>query len=352
VAGVFHLITHAFFKALLFLGSGVVMHAMAGELDFRKFSGLKTVLPKTRILMLIGCLALAGFPFFSGFFSKDEIIAAAWEHNKFLGVVMLFTAFLTAYYTFRLYFRTFEGPVVIPASPPPGAPDVDTHQAHHEPTGHDDHHHNHEPSIMIYPLIVLAIGAVLAGYINWPEKMAEHGLADFLGYSPSLVQAYNVINRPEHPADPAGFGQMALAEELHHKDAALVETTGKLHLYLMIASGLISFTGIYLAYLMHLKYREEADKLAARHPLIVSILEHKYWVDEIYQAAIVEPLRLIGRACVWIDTYVIDSVLWIISFIPQAAGFVLKLGTQRGYLQGYAVTMVLGVVIILLYVFL
>ena len=128
VAGVFHLVTHAFFKALLFLSSGVVMHAMAGELDMRKMSGLKRVLPKTRMLMLIGCLALAGFPFFSGFFSKDEIVGAAWLHNKLLGAVMLFTAFLTAYYTFRLYFRVFEGPEVIP--PPP--------EGGHGHGGHDD----------------------------------------------------------------------------------------------------------------------------------------------------------------------------------------------------------------------
>src|SRR2546423_2519410 len=103
VAGVFHLVTHAFFKALLFLASGVVMHAMAGELDMRKMSGLKRVLPKTRWLMLVGCAALAGFPFLAGFFSKDEIIAAAWGQSRFLALVMLFTAFLTAYYTFRLY---------------------------------------------------------------------------------------------------------------------------------------------------------------------------------------------------------------------------------------------------------
>src|SRR5687768_4710523 len=104
VAAVFHLITHAFFKALLFLGSGVVMHAMAGELDLRRMSGLKRVLPKTRILMLIGCLALAGMIPLSGFWSKDEILIAAYRHNKLLGAVMLLTAFLTAYYSFRLYF--------------------------------------------------------------------------------------------------------------------------------------------------------------------------------------------------------------------------------------------------------
>src|SRR5678809_1471936 len=104
VAGVFHLVTHAFFKALLFLSSGVVMHAMGGVLDMRKMSGLKTVLPKTRLLMLIGCLALAGVPLLSGFFSKDEIVGHAWEDSVLLGLVLLLTAFLTAYYTFRLYF--------------------------------------------------------------------------------------------------------------------------------------------------------------------------------------------------------------------------------------------------------
>ncbi len=363
VAGVFHLITHAFFKALLFLSSGVVMHAMAGELDFRKFSGLKRVLPKTRKLMLTGCLALAGFPFLSGFFSKDEIIAAAWERNRFLGVVMLFTAFLTAYYTFRLYFRTFEGPEVIPPPPPPGAPTVDAGQTHHA-GAHDDahahdhghgegHHHNHEPRIMIIPLVVLAIGALLAGYINWPEKMAEHGLADFLGYSPSVAQTYHLaVNRGHEHVDPMAFGQTGIAEAMDHLDPSRHESTGRMHFYLMLASGLIAFTGIYLAYLMHLKYRDEADKLAARHPLVIRVLEHKYWVDEIYQAAIVEPLRAIGRMCVAIDTYVIDGIIWIISFVPQAGGFALKLSTQRGYLQGYAVTMVMGVVIILLFVFL
>src|SRR5688500_14235686 len=112
VAGVFHLVTHAFFKALLFLGSGVVMHAMAGVLDLRKMSGLRRVLPWTDKFVLVGCLALAGFPFFSGFFSKDEIVAAALERSILLGGVLLVTAFLTAYYTFRLYFRVFQGPLV------------------------------------------------------------------------------------------------------------------------------------------------------------------------------------------------------------------------------------------------
>src|SRR5438034_6279737 len=144
VAGVFHLVTHAFFKALLFLASGVVMHAMSGELDMRKMSGLKNILPRTRWLMLIGCAALAGFPFLSGFFSKDEILAAAWQQNKAIALVGLLTALVTAYYTFRLYFRVFEGPEIIPPPPPPHAPEVDEHLAKTAFHG-DQHHHDHEP---------------------------------------------------------------------------------------------------------------------------------------------------------------------------------------------------------------
>src|SRR5213076_1059180 len=183
VAGVFHLVTHAFFKALLFLSSGVVMHAMMGELDMRKMSGLKTVLPKTRWLMLVGCAALAGLPPLAGFWSKDEIVSAALDRSLLLGVVLLITAFLTAYYTFRLYFRVFEGPEVIPQAPAGGHghgghgheddanahahasasavqtgdvahSGVDEHLAHDTAHhGHGaDHHHNHEPWLMIFPL--------------------------------------------------------------------------------------------------------------------------------------------------------------------------------------------------------
>ena len=151
VAGVFHLVTHAFFKALLFLSCGVVMHAMFGELDMRKMSGLKSVLPKTRWLILVGCLALAGCPFFSGFFSKDEIVAAAFNRNWFLGALMLFVAFMTAYYTFRLYFRVFEGPLVTVPPPPTPAHSHDSHGHGADDHAHEHEHHDHEPLIMIAP---------------------------------------------------------------------------------------------------------------------------------------------------------------------------------------------------------
>ncbi len=356
VAGVFHLVTHAFFKALLFLSSGVVMHAMAGELDLRKMSGLKRVLPITRWMMLIGCAALAGFPFLSGFFSKDEIVAAAWIQNRFLGLLLLFVAFLTAYYSFRLYFRVFTGPEIIPPPPNPHRPDVDEHiatdDAHHG-HGHADHHHNHEPATMMLPLIVLAIGAIAAGYLNFPER--ERSLAGFLSTSPSLRGSYTIATRPEnaqgHIIPPLAFGRFDVQEDYEHADPDYVHKEHSLHRSLMFVSGMVSILGIYLAYVLHRKRRSYADELAAQFRPITRVLEAKYWIDEIYDAAIVQPLRDLGRLLYAFDRFIIDGLVGVIGLVPQLSGFALKLSTQRGYLQGYAVTMLFGIVVILLIVF-
>jgi NADH-quinone oxidoreductase subunit L len=324
VAGMFHLVTHAFFKALLFLSSGVVMHAMYGELDMRKMSGLKAVLPKTRWLMLIGCLALAGCPFFSGFFSKDEIVAAALARNWALGALMLFTAFLTAYYTFRLYFQVFEGPLV--TAPPPTNPH-DSHARDHED-------HNPEPPLMIVPLVLLAIGAIFAGYFNFP---APH-LGAFLGQSPSLSAAYDMAKAL--PAPPEGLatsmGQSAESEGFS---------------MLMILSGLISLAGIGLAFLLHLKDRARGDELAEQLQPLTRILEAKYRVDEIYQGVIVTPLRLLGEFCYNFDRWFVDMLVNMVGWICQLVGYLLKFTTQRGYLQGYGAAMLLGLAAILLFVF-
>ena len=346
VAGVFHLITHAFFKALLFLSSGVVMHAMLGHLDMRKMSGLKRVLPLTRWLMLIGCLALAGFPFLSGFFSKDEIVHQAWESNKFLGGIMLLTAFLTAYYTFRLYFRVFEGPELVPTEPADDHHAADDHaqssdsHGHSSAQGHEkshEHAHNHEPALMVLPLIVLAVGAVIAGYLNWPGEKLGH----FLNGSPSISLAYDVsVARYSGEAvDPAGFGQHVPGIEHSPFNS------------IMLVSGLIAALGILIAYQLHLNDRRKGEQLAGRFPAVTRLLEGKYWVDELYQNAIIEPLKKLGRAFFIIDQIVVDGVVWMISFIPQASGFALKLTTQRGYLQGYAASMLFGVAVILLVIF-
>ena len=358
VAGVFHLVTHAFFKALLFLSSGVVMHAMAGELDMRKMSGLKSVLPKTRWLMLIGCLALAGAPPLAGFFSKDEIIVAAYTQSRLLAALMLLAAFMTSYYTFRLYFRVFEGPLVVP---PPPAPQADAHHgaASHDAHGHDEHH-DHEPGIMIFPLIVLAFGAIVAGVaLGWSE---HRGLGAFLGQSPSFQYSYlraAAYRDPLPPARALFFGQVEEHERLTtgpHVDPLykeMAEADHLVHVRMMVISSIIALLGIYIAYLFHLRDRQAGERMAAKFSGITRVLEAKFWIDEVYQAGVVEPLRTFGRFLYNIvDIWVVDGLVWVVSFIPQAIGFVLKFFTQRGYLQGYAVTMLIGIAVILLIVLL
>jgi NADH-quinone oxidoreductase subunit L len=367
VPGIFHLVTHAFFKALLFLSSGVVMHAMLGHLDMRKMSGLKRSLPITRWLMLIGCLALSGVPLLAGFFSKDEIIASAWYYNKFIALLLLLGAFLTAYYTFKLYFRVFEGPPLAPDTAAEG-------HAHHDDHGHadahahasdsaiatgdthqsgvDQHlkspahdaatHHNHEPAIMIWPLIVLAIGAILAGYINFPK----HKLGQFLGHSPSLHLAHNLVAAQTKKLLPVPFG----AQELD--DEAVLRQTHSAHITVALLSMIAAGMGIYFAYLFHLKYRDRSEDLANRFPALARAVEAKFWADEIYRGGVIEPLRSFGKVLFWIDRVVVDGIVWLFGFAPQLFGFGIKLSTQRGSLQGYAVTMLLAVVIILLVLFL
>jgi NADH-quinone oxidoreductase subunit L len=365
VAAVFHLVTHAFFKALLFLSSGVVMHAMDGELDMRKMSGLKRTLPRTRWLMLAGCAALAGFPVVtSGFYSKDDIIAATWHHNVLLAGVLLLTSFLTAYYTFRLYFRVFHGPVLLPTHP---AVDTVPDEAHAGETpghlaaghtgvvavnqhgeqgashdqGHD--HHNHEPWIMIAPLVVLAIGSIVVG----PWLYYTHGLEHFLGRSPSFALLFtdaNGIYGAEH-VSPLPLGQKEF------RAAETIEAEHQLHLYMMIGSGLLALAGIGIAYLLHKKDRRQADALAVKFGPITRLLDHKYWVDELYDAAIVKPLWRVGQLYDAADRVIIDGLVWFVGFVPQVAGFSLKLTLQRGYLQGYAAAMLFGVVVILIAVF-
>ncbi len=364
----FHLLTHAFFKALLFLASGVVMHAMVGHLDMRKMSGLRRVMPKTNLLMLVGCLALAGVPIFAGFWSKDEILVSSWVYNKLIFLVLLFTAFLTAYYTFRLYFRVFQGPLVIPGGPADGhahghddAHDhasasasavqsgdtaesgVDKHLEYKSPqTAH--HGHDHEPAIMIWPLIVLALGATLAGFLNWPKE----GLGHFLSNSPSLTLSREVTDARYNAAYvlPVPFG----AEEIADKDTR--DQMWWVHVKVALLSVLAAGGGIYFAYVYHLKNRERAEALAAQYPGVVRALEAKYWIDEIYQQGIVEPLRWLGRKFYQLDIYVVDGFVWLVGFVPQLFGFTLKLTTQRGSLQGYAAAMLLAVVVILLVLFL
>lgn len=376
VAAIFHLVTHAFFKALLFLGSGVVMHATGGDLDMRHMSGFKKFLPLTRVLMAIGCLALAGFPFLSGYFSKDEILAASFERSLLLGGMMLVSALMTAYYTFRLYFRVFEGPLVLPEH-------TGKHADHDAEDGmehlHDHHHgtqsvgvHSHqsrdahghaepkkEPLLMIGVLVVLALGSIFSGY----ALIRNHSLAGFLGQSPSFHASYNVAVHKfvdsNESIDPgktaflsaAPFGQVELQHELE-KSLTPEKLTAKqtAHIGLMIGSGLLAILGIAIASYYHLVRRDAITSVNTRLSSVIRVLEARYWVDEIYNAVIVWPLRVFSQAMDIIDRFLVDGVVLLVGLLPRLGGTVLRLSMQRGQVQGYATSMLLGTTVVLLVV--
>jgi NADH-quinone oxidoreductase subunit L len=363
-AAVFHLVTHAFFKALLFLSSGVVMHAMLGHLDMRQMSGLKKVLPKTRIVMLIGCVALAGLPLTSGFFSKDEIIHFAkvsgrgWETYLLFGILTL-TAFFTAYYTFRLYFRVFEGPHLVPTDPHPDHHHDDAHdEAHashaavdagtvatsgvdHAAVHHDEHHHDHEPRIMMWPLYILAIGALLGGLLNFP---GIHTLGHFLGHSPSFTLGFAKADAALYTEGAMRTGEMATIWGQTAYGHAAIPWLG------FLIAAVVSLAGVGAAWFFHLKDRAAGDKLASTFGGLSRLLEGKYWVDQIYDAVIVRPLRVLGRILFALDQYLIDAAASLLAWLPRGGGNLAAL-SQQGRLQGYALGSLLGAAFLLLLVF-
>jgi NADH-quinone oxidoreductase subunit L len=318
-AGIFHLFTHAFFKALLFLGSGAVIHALSGEQDMRRMGGLKKDLPITYWTFVVGAIAIAGVPPFAGFFSKDEILFRTFASgHTLLWAVGLLTALLTAAYMFRLVFMTFHGP-----SPSASATQA-AHDDHaHEHHGHDDHSHLHDaPPAMAFALIVLAIGSVTAGWLGLGGRFER-----FL--DPSFSSASSVRLQPDVVAGG---------------DVGSIETT------LMIVSVVVALAGIGLASYFWLKNRAAADRMADRFPGLHRVLERKYYVDEIYDAAVVQPVQIVSEDGLWkgVDVGVIDRVVNGVGGLVGGAGEVLRL-FQTGSVRTYATSLFLGVVVILGY---
>ncbi len=318
-SAIFHLFTHAFFKALLFLGAGSVMHAMGGVIDVRQFSGLRKLLPVTFITFVIGSLTLAGFPFLSGFFSKDEIIHAAFERSPILGIIGLTTAVLTAFYTFRMVFLAFWGPQRVP-----------------------EHAHPHESGKWIcVPLMLLSIGAVFAGYLG----VTFHG-GGFMGFIEPHGAFHSFLKPVVEPFLGHGDPHTALAG---HGEAA-AEAHGGGHL-LMYVSALLAITGIAAAYVAYVLKPELARKVKDNAAGLHTLLHNKYYVDEINEQVIVNPLRQSGGLFFGIDRFVVDGAVWAVSAVPRAAGFVLR-ATQNGAVQSYGVSMTLGLAIVVLVVYL
>jgi NADH-quinone oxidoreductase subunit L len=280
------------------------MHAMGNVIDLRHFSGLRDVMPQTKTLMLIGCLTLAGFPGLSGFWSKDEIVHAAWNWSPWLGGLLMLTAGLTAYYTFRMYFLCFHGSERFP--PEAG-----------------DHPHEASPT-MLRPLYVLAAGSVVLGLLMGVTLTIGNPFHDtFLavfkphGYFHHYLESSTVI--------PAG----------HHAGG----------IWIAYASAAIAIFGIGLAWVRYGDAPLADPDKRALGPLF-TLLYNKWFVDELYDVLWRRPLKGVGHVCFAIDRYGIDGLVWFVSFVPRAAGGLLRT-FQRGALQGYALGMVVGLAVLM-----
>lgn len=299
-SSVFHVTTHAFFKALLFLGAGSVIHAMGGEQDIRKMGGLKGKIKITYLTMLLGTIAISGIPPFSGFFSKDEILAHTYEHSKLLWVLGMLTSMLTAFYMFRMLFLTFFGKFR---------------------GTHEQEHHLHEsPSSMTIPLMVLAALSVLGGALGLPEFwhmpnwMGEHLSPVILHKNPSALD--------------------------HNTEWTLMSLA-------VLAAGVV----IYFAHSMFITNgvlpMASEEKMKPWQKLIYN----KYYVDEIYDAVIRKPLDLISTAFYkFLDLQVVDGLVNGVGVAVKGVGSAVRL-LQSGNIGFYIVSMVLGIVLILLFTF-
>lgn len=295
-AGIFHLATHAFFKALLFLGAGSVIHALSGEQDLRKMGGLNKHLRITAPTCLIAVLAISGCPPLSGFFSKDEILAGAFVSGHYIiWLLGIITAGMTAFYMFRLFFLTFSG------------------ESRVEPE--KAKHIYESPKVMTTPLIILAIFAAIAGFVGIPSK---HGnlFSNFLG--------------------PV-FG-------FEHDSASSIT-----NLMLMAIAVVAAGVGFLIAWLMYYKKSINPEKVAERVSGLYRLLFNKYYVDEVYDAILVNPIKRFAEI-LWraFDDKVVDgAVNGVASLVEWSSGIVRRI--QTGYVASYAMLFVLGIIIILGY---
>ena len=291
---VFHVMTHAFFKALLFLGAGSVIHAMGGEQDMRKMGGLRKWMPVTGFTMLMGCIAIAGIPPFSGFFSKDEILAAAYAKNPAYYAVGLFTSVLTAFYMFRLFAMTFSGKFR---------------------GSHDQEHHLHEsPSAITIPLVVLAVFAVFAGFLGIPESLAPnaHVLGKFLA--------------------PVLAGETAGAAEVSHGT----------EIGLMVLAAVLALATSLFAWS---RFKSKPD--LAEPTGFGKVLANKWYVDELYNAIIVKPLDLLAQFLVFFEKNIIDGIVNGVGRLVKYGSRQLRL-LQSGQVGGYVLLMVVGIIVLFL----
>jgi NADH-quinone oxidoreductase subunit L len=321
-AGIFHLMTHAFFKSLLFLAAGSVIHALSGEQDMRRMGGLRARIPRTYRVFLVGALAISGIPGLSGFFSKDEILASAFASGNYLVWGLgLAGAAMTAFYMFRLVFMTFYGEERL--SPEAG-------------------HHLHEsPPVMLIPLQLLAVLAIFGGYVGLPHVLG--GRAWFARFLETSTGTYG--------------SHLAAGTEV----------------LLMIVSVGASLAAIYAAYVIYVKRGgEPARRFAEKFRALYRTVSRKYFVDEAYGRIFVGGVFAAGRAANWVDAHVIDGLVdgsaglarrisrlaiffdeGVVDGAVNGVGRVhLAISTllrrlQTGYIYNYALAVVLGIALVI-----
>jgi NADH-quinone oxidoreductase subunit L len=314
VAGMFHVMTHAFFKALLFLGSGSVIHAMGGEQDMRRMGGLRRALPVTYWTFLAGTLALAGIPIWAGFFSKDEILGAVFAKNPALWAVGFAAAGLTSFYMFRLVYLTFFGDF--------------------RGTDEQKHHLHESPRSMTFPLVVLAILSTVGGLVGLPAFLGEHA---------------NLFHRFLDPAVPPLASGAAIPPLT--AGASIAELGRGMEIALIAASVAIALAGWGLARVCYAGDRAGTipERFVKTFPGLHRVVAHKFYVDELYEAVIYRPFRVLARFF-WkaVDTLVIDGIVNAGSFLVELAGDLLRFFTT-GNVRNYALTFLLGIVALLAY---
>ncbi len=326
-AGIFHLATHAFFKALLFLGSGSVIHALHQEQDMMKMGGLKKHLPVTCWTMWVGTLAIAGVPGLAGFFSKDEILWRSFSNPQghlLIWVVGVLVAGMTAFYMFRLMFLTFHG---------------------EERLSEEVKHHVHEsPRVMTVPLVLLAVGSVVVGYLGLPAWLGTNHFEHFL--EPALATAYRGEATP------------------HHSHVT--------ELILTVISVLVAALGIYLAFRFFLQKPDRLQSLRQRFTFIHTTLYNKYYVDELYDALVVNRCKGLGnflsafdarvvdgivngsalatRISAWLsgqaDIHIVDRLVNLVAEVVEFWSAVLR-KLQTGLVQRYVLFFVLGIILVI-----
>lgn len=307
VAGIFHLMTHAFFKALLFLGSGSVIHALGGEQDMRKMGGLKSYLPKTHWTFIIGTLAIAGIPPFAGFFSKDEILFEALTNgNRLYWMIGAMAAFMTAFYMFRLVFMTFYGKSRMDK--------------------HVEEHVHESPNNMVYPLMILALLSLIGGFVGLP--------------------GVSIISKFLDPVMASSHGH-ALGDavsEIGHGGAHMK----KVFIMMAVSTG-IAVAGILLAYLMYIKKPHLPEMVATRFRLLHKMVFNKFYVDEFYDTLFVNPIKGFS-VFLWkiFDVKFIDGMVNGAAKIVELNGAMLKI-IQTGFVRNYAFLMVFGGILVILF---